>query len=247
MAAGRPEIFEEALTNSIALSAAWRASCGRFSPARSLLSASARWRRAAAAAFWRRARAVAEGGRGALHRLRRRARRPGRHAHQRDQRPRHVRRRLSVPRVDARRAGRAQFRRRSAPAGFDPRMRRAGRRRAGRSTSRRTAPTRYEPRGSAPRPQVDTRPLPPPRGPASVYQQRNDEPISLDPPQPSAPPGEPYDYRRPYGALRDPHRCTAEPRAVVLRSSARARRRVAPRRSVRRARRASPRTPARSR
>jgi hypothetical protein len=60
------------------------------------------------------------------------------------------------------------------------------------------APT-YDPR-SAPRPQVDTRPLPPPRGPASVYQQRIDDPISLDPPQPSAPPQEVYDFRRPYGA-----------------------------------------------
>jgi Extensin-like protein C-terminus len=60
-------------------------------------------------------------------------------------------------------------------------------------------PGAYDPR-AAPRPQIDSRPLPPPRGPASVYQQRSDEPISLEPPQPSAPPAELYDFRRPYGA-----------------------------------------------
>ena len=71
------------------------------------------------------------------------------------------------------------------------------------------APT-HDPR-AAPRPQVDTRPLPPPRGPASVYQPRSDEPILLDPPQPSHPPGEPYDYRRPYGAPARPAPVHSEP------------------------------------
>jgi hypothetical protein len=62
----------------------------------------------------------------------------------------------------------------------------------------------YEP-GVAPRPQVDTRPLPAPsRGPASVYQDRSDEPISLDPPRGSGASPEIYDYRRPYGAAPRP-------------------------------------------
>ena len=68
---------------------------------------------------WR-ARAVAQGGRGALHRLGRGARGPGRRPHQRDQRPRHVRRRFSVQGVVARGAGGAQLRRRPAAAGLDP-------------------------------------------------------------------------------------------------------------------------------
>ena len=59
----------------------------------------------------------------------------------------------------------------------------------------------YEP-GRAPRPQVDTRPLPPPpaRSAPSVAPQRYDEPLALDPPQASGPAGEVYDFRRPYGA-----------------------------------------------
>jgi hypothetical protein len=56
----------------------------------------------------------------------------------------------------------------------------------------------FEPRG-APRPQVETRPLPPVRSP-SVAPQRYDEPASLDPPYASGPPPESYDVRRPYGA-----------------------------------------------
>jgi hypothetical protein len=69
----------------------------------------------------------------------------------------------------------------------------------------------YEPRGTQ-RPQVDTRPLPPPpRGPASVYQQRADDPISLDPPQASGPPPEIYDYRRPYGSPQRPAPVQSEP------------------------------------
>ena len=114
----------------------------------------------------RRARAVAEGGRGALHRLRRRARRPRRRAHQRDQRPRHVRRRFSIPRVVARRARRAQFRRRSTAAGLDPQCARRAAALADRRAGGRRG--RYEPRG-APRPQVDTRPLPPPRGAGRLF------------------------------------------------------------------------------
>src|SRR5262245_37071016 len=58
----------------------------------------------------------------------------------------------------------------------------------------------YDPRGGPARPRVDTGPPPrPARSPAPVYQQRFDEPISLDPPQASSTP-EVYDYRRPYGA-----------------------------------------------
>jgi hypothetical protein len=54
---------------------------------------------------------------------------------------------------------------------------------------------------NAPRPQVDTRPLPPPtRAPPSVTPQRYDEPLSIDPPQAAGPAGEVYDFRRPYGA-----------------------------------------------
>jgi len=69
----------------------------------------------------------------------------------------------------------------------------------------------YESR-PAPRPQVDTRPLPPPtRGAPSVAPQRQDEPISLDPPQAAGPAGEVYDFRRPYGAA---------PKAAPVRSSA---------------------------
>jgi Extensin-like protein C-terminus len=56
-------------------------------------------------------------------------------------------------------------------------------------------PPNYEPI-DAPRPQVDSRPLPPPHGAAP---QRYDEPISLEPPQAGATP-DGYDYRRPYGA-----------------------------------------------
>jgi hypothetical protein len=86
----------------------------------------------------------------------------------------------------------------------------------------------YEPRG-APRPQVDTRPLPaPPRGPASVYQQRADEPISLDPPQASGPPPEIYDYRRPYGAPPRPAPVQNEPPSSYDLPSAREVRRAAP-------------------
>jgi Extensin-like protein C-terminus len=59
-------------------------------------------------------------------------------------------------------------------------------------------PRGYEPRG-APRPQVESRPLPPPRRPVSVAPQRDDEPIPLDPPQASGPPPDVYDFRRPYG------------------------------------------------
>jgi hypothetical protein len=59
----------------------------------------------------------------------------------------------------------------------------------------------YEPRG-APRPQIDTRPLPPPRGAAPVYQQHSDEPVMLDPPNASGPPPDVYDFRRPHGAAR---------------------------------------------
>ena len=117
---GRPEIFEETLTNSIALSGHGVQAAGV--PFR--LGRCCRPRHAGGVQrrrlLGRRARAVAEGGRGALHRLRRGARRPGRHPHQRDQRPRHVRRRLSIPGVDARRARGAELRRRSAPTGVDP-------------------------------------------------------------------------------------------------------------------------------
>jgi extensin-like protein len=68
----------------------------------------------------------------------------------------------------------------------------------------------YEPRVT-PRPQVDTRPLPPPRGAAPGAQQRYDEPISLDPPHASGPPGEVYDFRRPYGASQRPAPVQSEP------------------------------------
>lgn len=68
----------------------------------------------------------------------------------------------------------------------------------------------YEPRVT-PRPQVDTRPLPPPRGAAPGAQQRYDEPISLDPPPTSAPPQEPYDFRRPYGGAQKSAPTRAEP------------------------------------
>jgi hypothetical protein len=54
----------------------------------------------------------------------------------------------------------------------------------------------YEP-PATPRPQVDTRSLPPPRG---AGPQRYDEPISLEPPHTSASPADVYDVRRPYGA-----------------------------------------------
>ena len=130
----------------------------------------------------------------------------------------------------------------------------------------------YEPR-PAPRPQVDTRPLPPPtRGAPSVAPQRYDEPLSLDPPQAAGPAGEVYDFRRPYGAapkaapVRAPAPVDSDPssydlspvpyenrRSLDARSRAaartalraRARARAGPRRSVRRARRASPAPPAR--
>jgi hypothetical protein len=69
-----------------------------------------------------------------------------------------------------------------------------------------------EPR-PAPRPQVDTRPLPPPtRSAPSVAPQRYDEPLSLDQPQAADPAGEVYDFRRPYGAA---------PKAAPVRASAR--------------------------
>jgi Extensin-like protein C-terminus len=67
---------------------------------------------------------------------------------------------------------------------------------AGRSPSwSPNSPPNYEPI-DAPRSQVDTRSLPPPRGAPS---QRYDEPISLEPPRAAAPP-DGYDFRRPYGA-----------------------------------------------
>lgn len=65
----------------------------------------------------------------------------------------------------------------------------------------------YAPRGT-PRPPVDSRPLPPPRGAAPPGRQRYNEPISLDPPHASGPPPEAYDFRRPYGAQK-----SAPPRA----------------------------------
>jgi hypothetical protein len=78
----------------------------------------------------------------------------------------------------------------------------------------------YESR-PAPRPQVDTRPLPPPtRSAPSVAPQRYDEPISLDPPHAASPTGDVYDFRRPYGAY--------EPPADTMRAPARDTRRPAP-------------------
>jgi hypothetical protein len=68
----------------------------------------------------------------------------------------------------------------------------------------------YESR-STPRPQVDTRPLPPPRSAPSVAPQRDDEPISLDPPQAQGATGEIYDFRRPYGAAPKAAPVRAEP------------------------------------
>ena len=53
----------------------------------------------------------------------------------------------------------------------------------------------YEPR-SAPRSQIETRPLTPPRGPVAP---RYGEPVSLDPPYASGPSPDLYDFRRPYG------------------------------------------------
>jgi Extensin-like protein C-terminus len=93
----------------------------------------------------------------------------------------------------------------------------------------------YEPRG-APRPQVDTRPLPPPRGAAPVYQPRYDEPVALDPPHASGPPPEVYDFRRPYGAApqyepryEPQYEPRYEPAPVeTMRTPARDMRRVAP-------------------
>jgi len=89
----------------------------------------------------------------------------------------------------------------------------------------------YESR-PAPRPQVDTRPLPPPtRGAPSVAPQRHDEPLSLDPPPAAGAAGEVYDFRRPYGAApqREPRQEPRyEPPVDTMRAPARDTRRPAP-------------------
>jgi hypothetical protein len=79
----------------------------------------------------------------------------------------------------------------------------------------------YEPAG-APRPQVDTRTLPPPRGAAP---QRYDEPISLEPPQTSAPPSDTYGVRRARPSVAP---VQSEPAPVYDLPSARETRRAAP-------------------
>ena len=84
---------------------------------------------------------------------------------------------------------------------------------------------RYQPRG-APRPTVDSRPLPPPpRGAAPVYQEPpRSEPVPLNPPT-VATDGSPldiYDFRRPYGAQPKSASDKPVPAAPPARSPARA-------------------------